>query len=43
VVDGEAIVTDEKGLAVFDLLREYWHHVSAEPCAFDSSSWTART
>jgi len=35
VIDGEAIVTDDKGLAVFDLLRERRHHVGAELCAFD--------
>jgi bifunctional non-homologous end joining protein LigD len=35
VIDREAIVTDDKGLAVFDLLREHRHHVGAELCAFD--------
>jgi bifunctional non-homologous end joining protein LigD len=35
VIDGEAIVTDDKGLAVFDLIREHRHHVGAELCAFD--------
>ena len=35
VIDGEAIVTNDKGLAVFDLLREHHHHVGAELCAFD--------
>jgi ATP-dependent DNA ligase len=35
VIDGEAIVTDDRGLAVFDLLREHRHHVGAELCAFD--------
>jgi len=35
VIDGEAIVTDDKGLAVFDLFREHRHHVGAELCAFD--------
>jgi bifunctional non-homologous end joining protein LigD len=35
VIDGEAIVTDDKGLAVFGLLREHHHHVGAELCAFD--------
>ena len=34
VIDGEAIVTDDKGLAVFALLREH-PHVGAELCAFD--------
>jgi bifunctional non-homologous end joining protein LigD len=35
VIDGEAIVTDDKGLAVFDLIRGHRHHVGAELCAFD--------
>jgi bifunctional non-homologous end joining protein LigD len=35
VIDGEAIVTDDKGLAVFDLLRQHRHHAGAELCAFD--------
>jgi bifunctional non-homologous end joining protein LigD len=35
VIDGEAIVTNDKGLAVFDLLRERHHHAGAELCAFD--------
>jgi bifunctional non-homologous end joining protein LigD len=35
VIDGEAIVTDDKGLAVFDLLRQDRHHAGAELCAFD--------
>src|SRR6516164_7294861 len=35
VIDGEAIVTNDKGLAVFALLREQRHHVDAELCAFD--------
>jgi bifunctional non-homologous end joining protein LigD len=35
VIDGEAIVTDDRGLAVFDLLREHHHHAGAELCAFD--------
>ena len=30
VIDGEAIVTNDKGLAVFDLLREHRHGVGAE-------------
>jgi bifunctional non-homologous end joining protein LigD len=33
--DGEAIVVDETGLSVFELLR-YWHHDHAAVlCAFD--------
>jgi bifunctional non-homologous end joining protein LigD len=35
VIDGEAIVTDDKGLAVFDLIRGRHHHAGAELCAFD--------
>jgi bifunctional non-homologous end joining protein LigD len=35
VIDGEAIVTNDKGLAVFDLIRGHRHHVGAELCAFD--------
>jgi bifunctional non-homologous end joining protein LigD len=35
VIDGEAIVTDDKGLAVFDLIRGHHHHAGAELCAFD--------
>ena len=35
VIDGEAIVTNDKGLAAFDLLREHHRHVGAELCAFD--------
>jgi bifunctional non-homologous end joining protein LigD len=35
VIDGEAIVTDDKGLAVFDLIRGYGTRRSAELCAFD--------
>jgi bifunctional non-homologous end joining protein LigD len=29
VIDGEAIVTADRGLAVFDLLREHRHHEGA--------------
>jgi bifunctional non-homologous end joining protein LigD len=35
IVDGEGIVTDDKGLAVFDLIRGHRHRVEAELCAFD--------
>jgi bifunctional non-homologous end joining protein LigD len=35
VIDGEAIVTDDKGLAVFALLGGHGHNVGAELCAFD--------
>jgi bifunctional non-homologous end joining protein LigD len=34
VIDGE-VVTDDKGLAVFDLIRGHGHHIGAELCAFD--------
>ena len=35
LIDGEAIVTDDKGLAVFELVRRQRHHGDAELCAFD--------
>ncbi len=35
IIDGEAIVTNDKGLAVFDLIREHCGHAAAELCAFD--------
>jgi bifunctional non-homologous end joining protein LigD len=35
IIDGEAIVTDDKGLAVFDLIREHCGHAAAGLCAFD--------
>jgi ATP-dependent DNA ligase len=35
VINGEAIVANDKRLAVFDLIREHRHHVGAELCAFD--------
>ena len=35
IIDGEAIVTNDNGLAVFDLIREHGHHAAAELCAFD--------
>ena len=35
IIDGEAIVTDDNGLAVFDLIREHHKHAAAELCAFD--------
>jgi bifunctional non-homologous end joining protein LigD len=35
VVDGEAIVCDDKGLAVFDLIRGYGGKSGAVLCAFD--------
>ena len=35
IIDGEAIVTNDNGLAVFDLIREHGQHAAAELCAFD--------
>jgi bifunctional non-homologous end joining protein LigD len=35
LIDGEAIVCDENGLAVFDLIRRYGTIANAEHCAFD--------
>jgi hypothetical protein len=35
VIDGEAIVTNDQGLAVSDLIRHRRHHVAAEQGAFD--------
>jgi ATP-dependent DNA ligase len=35
LIDGEAIVTDDSGLAVFDLLRSWRHDATAVLCAFD--------
>jgi bifunctional non-homologous end joining protein LigD len=35
VIDGEAIVIDQKGLSVFDLLRYRCHDHAATLCAFD--------
>ena len=35
LVDGEAIVCDENGLAVFDLIRRHGALASAVHCAFD--------
>ena len=35
LIDGEAIVTDQKGLAVFDLIRGQSPSASAVLCAFD--------
>ena len=35
LIDGEAIVCDENGLAVFDLIRGHGSKTSAVPCAFD--------
>jgi ATP-dependent DNA ligase len=35
LIDGEAIVCDESGLAVFDLIRSHGTFTNAEHCAFD--------
>jgi bifunctional non-homologous end joining protein LigD len=35
LIDGEAIVSDETGLAVFELLRSFRHDHAAVLCAFD--------
>jgi bifunctional non-homologous end joining protein LigD len=35
LIDGEAIVCNESGLAVFDLIRGYGHNTAAVLCAFD--------
>jgi bifunctional non-homologous end joining protein LigD len=35
LIDGEAIVTDQKGLAVFDLIRGHRPSATAVLCAFD--------
>jgi bifunctional non-homologous end joining protein LigD len=35
VIDGEAIVTDDRGLAVFELIRGHDTRQEAELCAFD--------
>jgi len=33
IINGEAIVTNDKGLAVVDLIREHRGHAAAELCA----------
>jgi bifunctional non-homologous end joining protein LigD len=35
LIDGEAIACDDKGLAVFELIRRHRNHASAILCAFD--------
>jgi ATP-dependent DNA ligase len=35
LIDGEVIVTDDSGLAVFELLRSWHHDYAAVLCAFD--------
>ncbi len=35
LIDGEAIVTDDTGLAVFELIRRQRHSATAVLCAFD--------
>jgi hypothetical protein len=46
VIDGEAIVCNDNGLAVFDLIRDWRHNARAVLCAFDllevkASKWIA--
>src|SRR6516165_2986541 len=43
LIDGEAIVCDEDGLAVFDLGRRHGTVTNAEHCAFESMSVSSRT
>jgi bifunctional non-homologous end joining protein LigD len=35
LIDGEAIVSDDSGLAVFELIRSFRHDQAAVLCAFD--------
>jgi ATP-dependent DNA ligase len=35
LIDGETIVSDDSGLAVFDLIRSFRHDHAAVLCAFD--------
>jgi bifunctional non-homologous end joining protein LigD len=35
LIDGESVVCNERGLAVFDLIRGYRHDAAAVLCAFD--------
>ena len=42
LIDGEAIITDGNGLAVFKLLRSYRNGQAATLCAFDLIDLTAR-
>jgi bifunctional non-homologous end joining protein LigD len=35
LLDGEAVVTDDSGLAVFELIRRHRHGAKAVLCAFD--------
>ncbi len=35
LIDGEAIITDDSGLAVFELIRRHRHGAKAVLCAFD--------
>jgi hypothetical protein len=43
VIDGEAIVCDDNGLPVFDLIRNYCYGSSATLCASMFLNSTART
>jgi ATP-dependent DNA ligase len=42
LIDGEAIVTDRNGLAVFDLIRGHRSSAAAILCAFDLIGWDPR-
>jgi hypothetical protein len=42
LIDGEAIVCDKNGLAVFELIRRYGALASAVHCAFRRSAWCGR-
>jgi hypothetical protein len=41
LIDGEAIVCDENGLAVFELIRRHGALANVVHCAFDLLEWTA--
>jgi hypothetical protein len=43
LIDGEAVVCDHSGLAVFDLIRGYRHDGAAVLCAFDLLELDGRT
>src|SRR5215467_10329116 len=42
IIDGEAIVCDESGLAVFELIRSHGSKMSAVLCAFDLLEFDGR-
>jgi ATP-dependent DNA ligase len=43
LIDGEAIVTDDTGLAVFELIRRQRTSAAAVLCASICSNWKGRT